>query len=349
MVMEPVRFSVPGLHASDPGARAPGVVMADERLPAKVETAIEDANRFMREPDEECPTQEAAIKCSPVWTTEGHPATMLKDHFKGSACFLVCGGPSVTAEVVAALDRRGILIAALNNVAATTVRPHLWFCCDDIRSFHESIWTDPGIMKFAKLKYTGSPCRWAGGTNSTPCSIRRWNGEKFAVTNEEPRRLANVFGYLHTKGWSAEDFLRWPVPSWGINRDDPSCEGGRQRFLSIMLPTVWLLYWLGIRKLFLVGCDFRMTEETPYAFPEHGNAASNNALYRWLNKRFKEWRPFAESAGYDIANATPGGELEAFRRVPLDRAIDEALAVFRFPREIVTEGSYGIFGKKKKG
>lgn len=271
----------------------------------------------------------------------GKSADWMKGAFQGSHCFLICGGPSVEWSPLQMLQRRGVLTASVNNVGATVVRPHLWFSCDAQNRFHEAIWRDPAVMKFTKLKYASEAHKWAGGKKQSPPIIQTWNGTEFVPTSDRPADCPNVWGYLHTDfkhhPWAAERFFTDPLPSWGSSHKDNDPRGDSWH-KSVMLVAIWMLRWLGIATIYLVGCDFSMTEERQYAFDEKARVAPNNGLYAWLNDRFAELAPHLPAAGLSIINCTVGGKLKPFPRLTLEEAVDRATAVI--PRSIHTRGQY---------
>lgn len=275
-----------------------------------------------------------------VFGSDGERADYLRGMYRGAACFLVCGGPSVQFSPLRLLERRGVLIAAVNNAGAAVVRPHVWFSCDAQHQFHEAIWRDPQIMKLTKLKYTSEKHKWAGSRRSRPV-IHRWNGKEYVETNDRPADCPNVWGYMHAdfkhQKWNPAKYFDEPLPPWGANHreHDPEDKGD---FKSVMLVAPWLLRWLGVKTIYLVGCDFRMTKERQYGFDEAGKPDRNNGLYGWLNRRFTEVAPHMPAAGIEIFNCTVGGHLTAFPRMTLEDAIRRALA--EFPAEIHTRGHY---------
>lgn len=271
----------------------------------------------------------------------GSSADCLKGMYRGIPCFLVCGGPSVEWSPLPLLRRRGILTASVNNVAATVIRPHLWFSCDAQNRFSETIWRDPAIMKFAKLKYCSEGHKWAGSKRQKPPHLSRWDGAQFSQINDRPADCPNVWGYLHTDfkhhPWNPETFFTQPLPSWGSS-DKSNDPRGDSWHKSVMLVAIWLLRWLGVSTIYLLGCDFRMTEERPYAFDEAAKASSNNGLYTWLNDRFGELVPHLPAAGLQIVNCTVGGKLAHFPRLSLEEAVSRATALIPFKAH--TRGQY---------
>src|SRR5688572_6436907 len=82
-----------------------------------------------------------------LYNVEGQPLD-LEGLYHGASTFLCLAGPSLATLDLSLLDKRGIVISSLNNVAATNVRPHLWFTADHPKQFCDIIWKDPAIMKF---------------------------------------------------------------------------------------------------------------------------------------------------------------------------------------------------------
>lgn len=270
-----------------------------------------------------------------LFTRDEKDADCLRDTFAGASCFLVGGGPSLNNLDLTLLQQRGIVIAAMNQIAATHVRPHLWMCCDPTRQFSEVIWRDPGILKLTKIKYLVDPRQGKD-------RVRRWDETRMEFVGDGPlpRTCANTFGYLHTKGWNPETFLDDPLPSWGVNSAemDPDKKG---RFESVMLVALWLLYWLGFRTVYLLGCDFKMKAERPYAFDQQydaGRIGGNNGLYSWLNKRLCEVRKHFDAKGYRVVNANPASKLQAFDKLTYEQAVEEATR--EFPRVAHVSGHY---------
>jgi hypothetical protein len=260
-----------------------------------------------------------------LFRADGTNADALRGIYAGGSCFLVCGGPSINALDLNLVRQRGILLAAVNNVAATHVRPHLWFAADKQTQFSETIWRDPGIAKFVKAKYLDRKGQGKG-------QIRRWSPETqtYVGTGLHPSQCPNVWGYDHWKGWDPETFLDDPRPSWGVSNADQDPEH-RGPFLSVLLVAVWMLYWLGVRRIYLVGADFHMSGKSPYAFDqayEPAQVGRNNSLYGWLNRRFREVRPHFERRDLQVRNTNRKSKLDAFDFVDYDQALAEVLTEF---------------------
>jgi hypothetical protein len=84
-----------------------------------------------------------------LFTRDGHNV-FLGDMYRGYAAFLICAGPSLQKHDLSLLSQRGILTLAVNNAAAV-YRTNLWVSVDDPGNFCDTIWRDPGIVKFVPI------------------------------------------------------------------------------------------------------------------------------------------------------------------------------------------------------
>jgi hypothetical protein len=252
----------------------------------------------------------------------GRAALSLRGQFAGQRAFLVGGGPSLNTVDITRLARPGVTVAAMNNVA-TMIRPQLWFCVDMPRNFHETIWRDPGVMKFTFDKHL-----------KRDCSVDAYNGSEFVASGLRAKECPNVWGFNHRHGWDAAHFLDDTVPTWGVNgaHEDPD---GKNKQCSVMLPAMWLLYWLGFRVVYLLGCDF--TYQPTYAFDEKCDPGNAN-LFPWLDRRFTELKPHFREHGFTVLNCTEGSALTAFERISLDAALEAVLE--NWPETVATKGHY---------
>lgn len=256
---------------------------------------------------------------------KGESGDALANTYQGASCFLVCGGPSLNQTPLELLNNRGILVAAVNQAGATHVRPDLWFSVDDPAHFHAAIWSDPHVMKFARIDQASK-------------SIVQRSGERFTPTGQTANRSPNTWFFRPTKGIRPTQFLAEKRIVWGgtANLDGKSLEKR-----SVMLVALRLLFWLGVRTVYLVGADFRMTPESTYAFddPKDRHACgTNNNTYRILDGWFSQLRPTFEDHGFHVLNATPGSHLTAFDRIDFRAAV--ARVTQQFPKVETVKGHY---------
>lgn len=230
-----------------------------------------------------------------LYTAEG--ATLdYRDRFKGLTGVFLGGGPSLKDFDLSRLDRPGLLTLAVNGVGHL-YRPHVWVGCDDPASvpaaatFNPAVWHDPGVLKVVPRGIADSPLDGADGP---------------AV-----RAMPNTVYCLRRSGFRADSFLTERAFCWG----NESADGGGR---SVMLVALKLLWYLGVRDVLLLGCDFKMNASRPYAHDEPKDeraAASNNRTYQLLNERFAALRPVFDAASFRVRNATPDSGLTAFDRV----------------------------------
>tara|TARA_R110002072_G_C7976780_1_gene535572 strand:- start:7242 stop:9077 length:1836 start_codon:yes stop_codon:yes gene_type:complete len=262
-----------------------------------------------------------------LFTRDGHNV-FLGDMYRGQSAFLVCGGPSLDSHDLTLLNSRGVLTFGVNN-AATVVRPNLWCCVDDPTHFADAIWYDPGITKFVPL-----------------CHMEK----KFVVRDEvgdlvESRELVGdmpaVFGYRRNESFVAEQWMHEDTFNWG-NHGKLVDAYGNKGSRSVMYVAIRMLYFLGVRRIYLIGCDFRMKSGGKnYAFDQDRTDSSvkgNNSIYRILNERFKKLNPHFDDAGLQIWNCTPDSGLTAFPYMDYEAAIAKATSLI--PSKIETSGLY---------
>lgn len=220
----------------------------------------------------------------------------LKNHFMGRTALFIGGGTSLRSVDLDAIQKNHIITLAVNNVAEL-MKPMLWVCVDNPVNFPAVIFDDPNILKII-------PRGWAD---------HHLDDDK--MVDAHPSVL-----FFRRNGWfRPEQFLSESTFNWGNSEgvcDKIGYCGGR----SVMLVAIKLLYYLGCRRVVLLGCDFAMSESEPYAHSEakDKNAVeSNNRKYRCLNDRFRALRPHFQEAGLEVLNASEGSRLDAFPFVKL--------------------------------
>jgi hypothetical protein len=97
---------------------------------------------------------------------------------------------------------------------------------------------------------------------------------------------------------------------------------------STMFVAVRILLDLGVREVYLLGCDLKMDPGREYAYewpssPSH--VAANARSYRLIQDRFRLLRPLLEAHGLQIFNCNPTSRLTAFDFCAYDQAIARSL------------------------
>jgi hypothetical protein len=244
-----------------------------------------------------------------VFDRNDNPAD-LRGLWAGASGFLVCGGPSVNAipSLAERLQERGIVSLAVNNSAGYLPVRAMTFS-DPPEKFHHGIFFDPALMKFVpKPKMRRGQVR-----------IKYPDGS-FKFSGLLVRDCPNVWGYERNCEFRPEKFLTSEAATWGNNDQGVKATGG-PKLLFTMFLGLRLLHYLGCKRVFLLGADFRMSPDKGYSFSQGRTPAaamSNNNSYRVASQFFATIRPVLEDAGMEVYNANPTSALESFDYRPFD-------------------------------
>jgi len=253
-----------------------------------------------------------------VITSKRERTTALRGLLAGRSAFLICGGPSANLQSLERLYERGVWSMAVNNMAGHhRIRPQAFVCSDPPSKFCDSIWHDPGIMKFVpspKLK----------GRRG---NIRRKLNDGLFENSSKIQECPNVWGFQRWSWLSPdEEFFTTDGACWG-NQNQGVQMTGEPKTVCTLLLGIRLLRYLGASQIFLVGVDFRMTPDYGYAFNQNRNldaVMSNNTHFeivgKWLCELQK--RNVFQRFGLKLYNTFERSGLRAFPYVPFDEAID---------------------------
>ena len=272
-----------------------------------------------------------------LWRVDGRPAN-IEGIMQGAPAFLCCSGPSL--NLIDKRKLRYVFTMCMNNgpVALTKrLRPNLWTFVDGPDKFLYTIWEDPHILKLVPDSHPDKEI---------------WNSDTGKPHGKKVRECPNVLYYARDEHFNPATFLTADTVNWGNHGDTKDANGvGGKR--SVMHCCIKLLYVLGFRTVYLVGCDFRMKEgEQNYSFDQDRKPSAvkgNNSSYAQMDWRFKELRPSFEAAGFNIYNTTEGSGLTAFDHVPFDQAIAEALKWTPDPKRYMrgrAEKTAGLYESK---
>jgi hypothetical protein len=240
----------------------------------------------------------------PMFFTQDNHSLWLGDLYRGRSAFLICGGPSFAKLDHAPLAEAGMLTMGINN-SPRTFRPNLWASVDSPDHWIRSIWLDPTITKFVPTSHANK---------------RIFDSNKWRFPGDTVGSCPNIIYYRRNEQFNAERFLWEDSMNWG---NHTKFGGGR----SIMLPAIRILFILGIRKIFLLGCDFNMSPTATYHFDQarhRGSVSGNSATYQKLNEWFKQLRPHFEKEGLQIFNCNPESNLKAFPFISYEEALGKA-------------------------
>ena len=236
----------------------------------------------------------------------------LGDLYSGGV-FLLCGGPSVNSLDLGLLDNAGIMTFAFNNTW-TLHKPNFWTAGDHASRFLGGRLMDPTITKFVRRSRLNNKIRVKTGPS------------EFEDQKVRAKDLSNTFVYEVGESLdSVEDFFTPSRAQWGFAKHSKWRGKHRSTFRNTMTIALRLCVHLGFKRIYLLGCDFKMTEDYTYAWGQERtkNAVRNNTrLFKVLSEFYADLRPLLEENGVGVYNCNPDSELEAFPFKDFGEAID---------------------------
>jgi hypothetical protein len=268
----------------------------------------------------------AYIQSPPIlFTRDGHNIWM-GDMYRGASCFLILSGPSFAKVDHSLIRKPGILTMSVNN-SSYTFRTNLWTCVDDPTHFIRSIWLDPLITKLIPFSHVEKPI---------------FNSDTWELMQTKVGDCPNTFFYRRNESFCPEKFLFEDTVNWGNHGDEG---GGR----SVMLAAIRLLFYIGVRKIFLLGCDFKMSKEYTYHFKQgraDGSVGGNMKTFALLVQRFTALKPIFDTCGLQIFNCNPESGLRVFPMIDVKDAVEMALG--EMPRDLAAERTDGLYERTAK-
>ncbi len=259
-----------------------------------------------------------------VTDRRGLPTDALRDLLAGRPAFLVGGGPSANDLPLEDLNRRGVFSFCINNVAAhPRFRPQAFVCSDPPSKFQHSIWFDPQVMKFVP---TPKLLRSRGKLK------RKMPDGTFVRLKERTADCPNTWGFQRQSWMTPDDrFFLDSGAMWG-NLNSGVKRTGQPKTVCTMLLGLRLLRYLGARRIYLVGVDFRMQPDWGYSF---GQARTDDAC-RTNNRQFSvvntwlcdmQGRGVFERFGVELYNCYARSGLRAFPYVPFADALADVRGI----------------------
>jgi len=154
----------------------------------------------------------------------------------------------------------------------------------------------------------------------------------FVPLDRRADQCPNVWGYRRYSHLTPDDaFFLTDGALWG-NHNAGVERTGESKTVCTMLLGVRLLRYLGARRIYLVGCDFLMTPDRKYSFPQDRTPEallSNNRQFQIVNSwlcRLQEGGVF-ERFGLTIYNTFERSGLRAFSYYPFNEAVEEAVGI----------------------
>lgn len=236
-------------------------------------------------------------------TRNGKPID-LEGLWSPNPAFLVGSGPSLLLRDLNRLRERGVASLAVNNAAA--VAPvRAWTFSDPQSKFHQGVFLDPTMLTFCPKPKLGRKI------------VAKVNGE-FHSTGVEVRSCPNVYGFERMSQFVPETFFDTPHAHWGAGKHQP-----KSRPLDGSLCTIFLgfrlLYYLGARRIFLLGVDHRKTEDGfAYGYPTEKRYRKGFWKERLM---WRELLPEMDRRGIEVFDA--GGLCYLFPSTTFDDAVEQ--------------------------
>jgi len=238
---------------------------------------------------------------------DGSPVNMV-NQFYGAGIFLICNGPSFNEMNHDLLKQPGIITFGINN-GAHVFRPDFWTSVDAPHRFMDSIWRDPKITKFVPMSNMEKKFYVTDAYDNGHWSHRG------------PDSCRNIIGYKRNETFEPEMFMTQPTINWGNHKERG---GGR----SVMVAAIKLIYCLGFRRVYLLGCDFNMSKDQKYFFEEDRNPQAiknNNNSYEIMRGYFERLLPYFEATDFEVYNCYEYSGLKTFPFKSFKDAIDKEL------------------------
>ena len=193
------------------------------------------------------------------------------------ACFLVGGSPKLNEVDLEAFNYPGVLSMAMNNVA-TKFKPTMWLGADKAQGYSPSILLDPTFMKFTYISRVDckvNDAEWKDLPNT------------YFIGSDDKMR-ADRFFEPH------RDFIWWK---------------------NVFMLSLQVLYRLGFRKVFTVGCEFRINQKYQYAYDTAMSDKQinyNQRTYSMVVDQLKSIQPHAKKVGFEVISCTPDSKINDF-------------------------------------
>ena len=327
-----IKTSPPKNNTPNVGRKTPEGKIVDgkiHQIPGGQGRASDDHNRFRHSRERNKGYAIGTYLQPPpmLFSRDGH-AMYMADMYRGRPAFLIGGGPSFADVDKTKLNQPGILTMTINN-AVKSFRTDLWVCVDSPTHFIKSVWLDPKITKFVPYAHAEK---------------KIFDNEKWSELDIVVGDCPNVWYYRRNEHFVADQFLFEDTFNWGNHKD---YGGGR----SVMLVCLRILFYLGVRIVYLLGVDFKMDENTKYHFEQDRTKSSinnNNSTYKKLIERFTQLQPLFLKHEFEIYNCNPDSGLKVFPFKNVDQAMEHATSEMPDIERERTEGLYERTAENKK-
>ena len=209
----------------------------------------------------------------------------LKDSYEGERCFIVCTGPSLTAEDVSKLIND--VTFSMNSIVQiynkTLWRPTFYSIID--------------CLVYDKLK-----------------ELIDFSVYKYVFIRDKLCRDFNIKG---------GNIIKFPyLPSYLKNKKKSEVQFSDNPYVivhdgyTVTFALIQIAIYMGFKKIYLIGCDCNYSGEKSH-FVDYGVEIVDNPENDMITA-YKVAKEYADEHGIKIYNATRGGKLEVFERVDFD-------------------------------
>ena len=224
--------------------------------------------------------------------------------FEGS-CFIAGGAPSLLKENLELLKQPGITVISMNNTASR-VPTDFWVCADKPKCYSERILKDPKLMKFAMI-----------------------SRKDLMVGDKKMMELPNMYFYgANDKYFNVYNLLN-------EHRD---CAWWK----NVFPITLQIAYKLGFRKVYLIGCGFKISKDAQYSYATNltdHQVKYNTRTYNSFAEKMKLLKPHFKEKGFEVISCTPNSLLnDIYPTMSFEDAVEEALK--DFPKKYNTTQCY---------
>lgn len=229
---------------------------------------------------------------APWWHNhEAHP-----DDTK--TAFLVGRGYTATKERIQTLHDMGIPWMAINDYPMDGPRPNWWCTGDPASYFRTQIWDDPELTKFCAM----SQKKIARPRNGA------YDGPKLtSLDAPNTHFFHHVNNGMEIESWLHQPYITWGTTLWG--KDVPAPLYSKSAARSSLFVGLRLLWHLGYRDVFLLGCD---CEPHKQEFSGYWPAIFHQM--EQLKPTFDRWR-------YDVYQTNRNSYLRSFEYAPFDEVV----------------------------
>jgi hypothetical protein len=160
--------------------------------------------------------------------------------------------------------------------------------------------------------------------------------ENVGLFDNNGRECPNLVYFRRNEKFEPKRFLWEYTFNWG---DHSKWGGGR----TCMLAALKILFVLGFREVYLLGCDLQMDEDKKYHFHEErdkGAQKGNMSTYKkMIEVYYPQLKKQFDKYGFNVHNCNPDSRLKVFPYLPYEEAVNRASG----PMDIDTELSYGMY------